>query len=89
MVRTIALWREEVGWRGQEKWRKALKTLQYQSLRKCVGAAHETAQAAVDCIAGVESIETKLDAMQARFVARSMTNPTAMEGLWPRDFERS
>ena len=25
MIRTIALWGAEVGWRGQEKWRKALK----------------------------------------------------------------
>ena len=24
VIRTIALWGEEVGWRGQEKWRKAL-----------------------------------------------------------------
>ena len=26
MIKTIALWGAEVGWRGQEKWRKALKT---------------------------------------------------------------
>ena len=89
MIRTIALWGAEVGWRGQGKWRKALKTLQYQSLSKSVGAPYGTAQAAVDRIAGVEPIETKLDSMQARFVARSMTDPTAIRGLWPRDFKKS
>ena len=89
MIRTIVLWGAEVGWRGQEKWRKALKGLQYQSLRKCSGAPQGTAQDAVDRITGVESIETKTDAMQARFVARSKCNGSAMEGLWPADFEKS
>ena len=40
-------------------------------------------------ITGVESIETKMDAMEARFVARSIYNSSAMEGLWPVDFEKS
>ena len=40
-------------------------------------------------ITGVEPIEIKLDVMQARFVARSMANLEAMEGLWPADFEGS
>ena len=43
----------------------------------------------MDKIAGVEPIEAKLDAMQARFVARSLGHPAAMEGLWPADFEGS
>ena len=29
MIRTIALWGTEVGWRGKEKWRKALRKMQY------------------------------------------------------------
>ena len=45
------------------------------------------AQTAVDRIAGVKPIKAKLDAMQARFVVRSLGNPAAMEGLWPADFE--
>ena len=89
MIRTIALWGAEVGWRGQEKWKKALKKTQYQSLRKCAGAPQGTPQEAVDKITGVESTETKVDAMQARFVARSMCNGEAMKGLWPGDFEKS
>ena len=90
MIRTIALWGAEFGWKGQEKWRKALRTLQYQSLRRCTGALQGTAQLAVDQIAGVEPIEAKLDAMQARFAARSLGNPAAMEGLCPRfrDYRR-
>ena len=55
--------------------------MQYQSLRKCAGAPQGTPQEAVDKITGVESIETKMDAMQARFVARSMCDVAAMEGL--------
>ena len=86
IIRTIALWGAEV---RRERWRKALKTLQYQSLRKCSGASYGTAQAAVDKITGVEPIETKVDAMQARYVATSMSSPIAMEGLWPADFEKS
>lgn len=43
----------------------------------------------VDKITRVESIERKMDAMQARFVARSMCNRAAMEGLWPVDFSKS
>ncbi len=43
----------------------------------------------MDGIAGVEPIEAKLDAIQARFVARSLGNPVGMEGLWPADFEGS
>ena len=78
-----------MGWRGQEKWRKALKSLQYQSLRRCSGAPPGTAQDAVDRISGVESVETKMDVMQARFVARTMCDGSAMEGLWPADFEKS
>ena len=30
-----------------------------------------------------------MDAMQARFVARSMCDGAAMEGLWPAGFEKS
>ncbi len=89
MIRTIALWGAEVGWRGQEKWRKALRKIQYQSLRKCAGAPQGTPIEDVDKIMGVESIETKIDMIQACFVARSMCDGIAMEGLWPPDFEKS
>ena len=87
MIRTIALWGAEIGWRGQEKWRRALSSLQYQCLRKCTGAPLGTSKTAVNKIAGVEAIETKMGAMQARFVARSMGDNSAMERLWPPDFE--
>ena len=63
--------------------------MQYQSLSKCAGAPRGTPQEAVDKISGVESIETKMDTMQARFVSRSMCDRSAMEGLWPADFEKS
>ena len=37
----------------------------------------------------MESIQTKMDAMQPSFVARSMCDGTAIEGLRPPDFEKS
>ena len=64
-------------------------SIQYQSLRKCSGAPQGTTHNAVNIITGVESIETKMDTMQAWFMARSMCNGLAMEGLWPADFEKS
>ncbi len=64
-----------------------MRTLQYQSLRRCTGAPQGTTKLAVDRIAGVEPIEVKLDALQVHFVARSLGSPAAMEGLWPADFE--
>ena len=38
MVRAFASWGVEIGWRGQREWRRLMEKLQYQALRKCIGA---------------------------------------------------
>ena len=43
MIRPIAMWGAELGWRGQENWEKEFSRLQYQALRKATGAVHGTA----------------------------------------------
>ena len=35
MVRGVASWRVEVGWRGFKEWRGLMERLQYDALRKC------------------------------------------------------
>ena len=40
----------------------------------------------MDAIGGVESIQTKLDVMQARLMARAMGNPEAIGDIFPYDF---
>ena len=38
MVRSVASWGIEVGWRGQREWREMMERVQYAALRKCTGA---------------------------------------------------
>ena len=38
MIRSIAMWGAELGWRGQKNWEKEFSRLQYQALRKATGA---------------------------------------------------
>ena len=38
MIRSVASWGIEVGWRGQKEWRVEMEKLQYAALRKCTGA---------------------------------------------------
>ena len=35
MIRELALWGAEFGWRGQRHWEKEFEKLQYQVLKKC------------------------------------------------------
>ena len=37
MVRSIATWGAELGWRGQQAWKKEFSRLQYQALRRATG----------------------------------------------------
>ena len=66
----IATWIAKIGWRGQEQWRQELTKLQYEALRKATGAITGARMKSVSRIAGVESVESCLNAMQSRFVAR-------------------
>ena len=49
--------------------------LQYAALRKATGAITGARMESVSRIAGVESVETCLNAMQSRFVARAIGDP--------------
>jgi len=40
IIRAIALWGSELGWRGQRDWEKEFEQLQSQVLKKCVNATH-------------------------------------------------
>ena len=64
MIRSIAMWGSEIGWRGQRDWRVEMQKLQNQALRKCTGAAHGSSGEKVERIAGVEPVDTVLDGAQ-------------------------
>ena len=57
--------------------------LQNQALRKCTGAAYGSYGKRVEKIAGVESVDTIMDAAQTRCFARAVADPTAIGDLWP------
>src|SRR6266576_305442 len=82
MIRVVALWGAELGWRGQREWRKQFERLQYQALRKCTGAVLGANISKVNAIAGVEDVDTILDSTQARYMARCMSDPTTTKDLW-------
>ena len=71
LIRTVATWGVELGWRGQKRWVEELVRLQYDSLRKCVGAVKGASKEKVRNIVGVEKVVTCLDGVQARFVAKA------------------
>ena len=78
MIRTIATWGAEIGWRGQIGWKKEMARLQYASLRKATGAVLGSRMTMVERIAGVEPVEIHLDAFQARFARRGIAYPTVV-----------
>lgn len=83
MIRSIATWGAELGWRGQKAWEKEFSRLQYQALRKVMGAVKDTAIDKVNLMAGVEDV---LDNCQARFVARCVEGPTKLGDIMPVGF---
>jgi len=69
MIRAVALWGAELGWRGQKDWEEEMEKLQYQCLKKCVNATHSSRRELVSQRAGVKSLRIALDAAQARVMA--------------------
>ena len=53
MVRSIATWGAEIGWRGQDQWRHEMTKLQYAVLRKATGAITGARMENVSRIGGV------------------------------------
>ena len=86
MIRSIATWGAELGWRGQKAWEKEFCRLQYQALRKATGAVQGTAADKVNQMAGVEDVHTHMDNNQVRFVARSVEGPSKLGDTMPVGF---
>ena len=76
MIRSVAAWGIQVGWRGQREWRVAMEKLQYAALRKCTGAVVGARKEYVRKVAAVESVEIFARASAGRFLARTMGDPS-------------
>ena len=81
MIRVVALWGAELGWKGQKAWLKEFERLQYQALRKCTGATLGASRQRVNYIARVEDVKTILDSSQVRYLARCAADPATTSGL--------
>ena len=68
MIRVVALWGAELGWKGQKARLKKFERLQYQALRKCTGATLGASRERVNYIARVEDVKTILDSTQVRYM---------------------
>ena len=68
MIRSVAAWGIEVGWRGQGEWRVAMVKLQYAALRKCTGAVVGARKKYVRKVAAVERVEMFARASAGRFL---------------------
>ena len=86
MIRSIATWGAELGWRGQKAWEKEFSRLQYQALWKAIGAVQGMSAEKLNRIAGVEDIPTHLDNNQVRFVARQVEDPSKLGDMLPVGF---
>ena len=75
MVRAVASWGVEIGWRGQKEWRCEMTLLQNVAIRKTLGAVKGTSWKKADAIAAVEDVETFARAATGRFLARTLCDP--------------
>ena len=82
MIRVVAQWGAELGWKGLKAWLKEFERLQYQALRKCTGTTLGASREKVNYIARVEDVKTILDSTQARYPARCATDPATTSDLW-------
>ena len=76
MVPVVALWRAELWCRGQKDWKKEFERLQYQALRKYTGAVLGANRQKVNAIAALVDVDTILQAIQTRYMARCMADPS-------------
>ena len=72
----VVLWGAELGWRGQREGRRQFKRLQYQALRKYTGAILVTNEEKLNVSAGVEDVDTILDAGQHRYMSSYSADPS-------------
>jgi len=82
IIRAVAMWGSELGWRGQKRWEKKMIDLQYKSLTKCINSVKGARKELVREIAGVESSKMALDAAQAGLLGKMMRDPITLGDLW-------
>ena len=75
MVRAVASWGVEIGWRGQKEWRQGMTLLQNAAMRKALGAVKGSSGRKASAIAAVEDVETFAKAATGRFLARTLCDP--------------
>ena len=75
MVRAVASWGVEIGWRGQKECRHTMTLLQNMAMRKTLGAVKGTSGRKAGAIAAVEDVETFARAATGRFLARTLCDP--------------
>ena len=76
MVRAVASWGVEIGWRGQKEWRQEMTLLQNAGMRKTLGAVKGSFGRKASAIAAVEDVEIFAKAATGRFLARTLCDPT-------------
>ena len=75
MVRAVASWGVEIGWRGQKEWRQEMTLLPNAAMRKALGAVKGSSRRKANAIAAVEDVETFAKAATMRFLARTLCDP--------------
>ena len=81
MVRVVALWGAELGWKGQKACVKEFERVQYQALRKYTGATLGASREKVNLIARVEDVKNILNSSQVRYLARSASDLSTSEDI--------
>ena len=71
-----------MGWKGQRAWVKQFERVQYQALRKCMGATIGASREKVNLMARLEDVETILNSSQVRYLARCASDPSTSEDIW-------
>ena len=72
MVRAVASWGVEIGWRGQKEWRQEMTLPQNAAMRKALGAVKGSSGRKANAIVVVEDVETFAKAATGRFIARTL-----------------
>ena len=75
MVRAVASWGLQIGWRGKKEWRQELTLLQNAAMWKGLGVVKGSSRRKANAIAVVEDVETFPKAATERFLARTLCDP--------------
>ena len=76
MIRAVASWGVEVGWRAQREWRSEIESLQYNALQKCTWVVIGAERTLMNKVVGVDSVECFAEGACGRFLARTMADPS-------------